>query len=191
MIENRNYPYLNILGININLVQIPDIVQYVSTWIENNDQGNYVVIANANDIIAAKNSVLVRDAINSSSLSVPDGFSLVLYARLIGQSLKRRAYGPDLMFEFLQLSEKKGYSHFFYGATEKTLGFLIKSLKEHFPNIKIAGTYAPPFRILSPEEDLEIIDVINKAKKSKALDRNLEIEIPNEIYEELTNIISK
>ncbi len=35
------------------------------------------------------------------------------------------------------------------------------------------------------------IEAINKAKKSKALDRNLEIEIPNEIYEELTNIISK
>jgi len=35
------------------------------------------------------------------------------------------------------------------------------------------------------------IEAINKAKKSKALDRNLEIEIPNEIYEELTNIISE
>ena len=35
------------------------------------------------------------------------------------------------------------------------------------------------------------IETINKAKKSKALDRNLEIEIPNEIYEELTNIISE
>jgi len=35
------------------------------------------------------------------------------------------------------------------------------------------------------------IETINKAKKSKALDRNLEIEIPNEIYEELTRIISE
>jgi len=35
------------------------------------------------------------------------------------------------------------------------------------------------------------IEAINKAKKSKALDRNLEIEIPNEIYEELTNIINE
>lgn len=35
------------------------------------------------------------------------------------------------------------------------------------------------------------IETINKAKKSKVLDRNLEIEIPNEIYEELTKIISE
>lgn len=35
------------------------------------------------------------------------------------------------------------------------------------------------------------IDTVNKAKKSKALDRNLEIEIPIDIYEELTKIISE
>lgn len=33
------------------------------------------------------------------------------------------------------------------------------------------------------------IDVINKAKKSKILDRRLEVEIPLSIYEELVNMI--
>lgn len=163
MIKNRDYPFLSIAGININLVQIPDIVKYLAVWIDDNDQGNYVVIANANDVIAAKKDIRVREAINSSSLSVPDGFSLVLYARFVGQSLKRRAYGPDLMLEFLKLSEVRGYSHFFYGATDKTLDLLLKNIKERFPAIQIAGTYAPPFRQLSQEEDLRVIDSINKS----------------------------
>lgn len=34
------------------------------------------------------------------------------------------------------------------------------------------------------------LEVLEKAKKSKALDRNLEVEVPNEIYEELSNIIN-
>lgn len=35
------------------------------------------------------------------------------------------------------------------------------------------------------------IDVLNKAIKSKALEHHLEIEIPENIYEELKNIIEK
>ena len=37
------------------------------------------------------------------------------------------------------------------------------------------------------KKDLEVLE---KAKKSKALDRHLEVEVPNEIYEELSNIIN-
>ena len=33
------------------------------------------------------------------------------------------------------------------------------------------------------------IDVINKAKKNKILDRRLEVDVPDSIYEELVNMI--
>ena len=33
------------------------------------------------------------------------------------------------------------------------------------------------------------IDVINRAKKNKILDRRLEVEVPDSIYEELVNMI--
>ena len=35
------------------------------------------------------------------------------------------------------------------------------------------------------------IDVVNKAKASKVLDRVLEVSIPDEIYDELMNIINR
>lgn len=35
------------------------------------------------------------------------------------------------------------------------------------------------------------IDVVNKAKTSKVLDRVLEVSIPDEIYDELMNIINR
>ena len=37
------------------------------------------------------------------------------------------------------------------------------------------------------KKDLEVLE---KAKKSKVLDRHLETEVPSEIYEELSNIIN-
>ena len=35
------------------------------------------------------------------------------------------------------------------------------------------------------------MDVLNKARKTKIIDKNLEITIPDNIYDELENIISK
>ena len=35
------------------------------------------------------------------------------------------------------------------------------------------------------------IDVINKARKSKILDRKLEVEVPDRIYDELLEVINK
>jgi len=37
-------------------------------------------------------------------------------------------------------------------------------LRERFPEIRIAGTYAPPFRPLTPEEVSEIIEKINSTR---------------------------
>jgi N-acetylglucosaminyldiphosphoundecaprenol N-acetyl-beta-D-mannosaminyltransferase len=68
------------------------------------------------------------------------------------------------MNEFLKFSEGKECSHFFYGATGWTLKLLIDNLKFRFPSLRIVGSYAPPFRSLSREEDAEIVDMINKAK---------------------------
>ncbi|MDP3013321.1 MAG: WecB/TagA/CpsF family glycosyltransferase [Candidatus Subteraquimicrobiales bacterium] len=135
----------------------------MASWISSHSHGYNIVVSNANDALLCKKDSKIKEAVNNSSLSVPDGISLVLLAKLKGYKLKKRVYGPDLMFEFLKLSEIKGYSHFFYGATEETLGLLIKNLKELFPGLKIAGTYSPPFKPLSKEEDAGVVNIINKA----------------------------
>ena len=67
------------------------------------------------------------------------------------------------MPEIFKLSEKAGYRHFFYGSTEKTLNLLKHNLMKEYPNLEIAGVYAPPFRQLTKEEDKEIIQKINEA----------------------------
>lgn len=160
---SRDNDYLDILGTRIDLVQIPGVVERISGWIENKEQGNYVVLANANDVVASQRDEKVRNATNGSSLTVPDGISLVLLARLKGYSLEKRVYGPDLVLEFLKLAELKGYSNFFYGSTPATLNLLANNLKYRFSKLKIAGMYSPPFRSLNGEEDKIINDIINNA----------------------------
>lgn len=66
------------------------------------------------------------------------------------------------MGEVFQISAEKGYRHYFYGSTEKTLKLLEEKLKENYPGMQIAGMYSPPFRPLTEEEDKKIIEKINE-----------------------------
>ena len=52
-------------------------------------------------------------------------------------------------------------SIFFYGGREGVAEKLKEKLKEKFPNIEVAGTYTPPFRPLTNDEEIEVRNLIN------------------------------
>jgi N-acetylglucosaminyldiphosphoundecaprenol N-acetyl-beta-D-mannosaminyltransferase len=161
---SENFDSIYLSGMRIDMVQIPQVVRIMQQWIEENKHGNYIVVSNAYDtIMNCKKEELLRAA-NNSSLTVPDGFSLVLFGRMRGYALQKRVYGPDLTLAFLEEAQDKGYSNFFYGSTEGTLQVLKKNLKKRFPGINIAGSYSPPFRELSIEEEKNIADDINRLR---------------------------
>lgn len=157
------YPYIKVLGMKVDMVQIPDVLNVMIRWISNKEIGNYVVISNANDAVLSKKNRTVKKAVNSSSLSVPDGKSLVLLGRLYGYKLKRRVYGPELMNEFCKLAAEKGYSNYFYGGSEGLPEKLKTKLIMKYPALNVVGTYSPPFRKLTEEEDKSIVEMINRA----------------------------
>lgn len=160
MSNNKSLP---ICGIRVDLVQICDVINMMDAWIINRSVGNYIVLSNSNGAVLSMNDLILKDAIAKSSLSVPDGASLILAARLYGQRLEKRVYGPDLLIEFLKSTHDKNYKHFFYGATEGTINRLTERLKQKFPYLKVSGTYAPPFRMLTKEEDSKVVELINNS----------------------------
>jgi len=152
---------IKICGIRVDMVQIPDVIRIMEEWIKKKEFGNYVVVANANDVVIGKKMSQVKVAMNESSLTVPDGISIVLASRFYGFKLKRRVYGAELMLEFLRRAQAEGYTNFFYGSTTETLNRLREKLINDFPRLNIKGVYSPPFRELSEEEDKAIIEMIN------------------------------
>lgn len=160
---NEKYNSINILGMRVDMVQIPDVLARMEEWIRDRTKCKYICISNANDAVLSKKDNRVREAVNSSALSVPDGISLILLGRFYGYNLKRRVYGPELMEEFCRLAENKGYINFFYGGAEGVPERMRDNLLRKFLGLKINGVYSPPFRRLSEEEDREIVNMINKA----------------------------
>jgi len=60
------------------------------------------------------------------------------------------------MFEYCRHGLQKGRKHFFYGGAEGIAELLKAKLTEQFPNLIVAGTYCPPFRKLTDEEEEDV-----------------------------------
>jgi len=64
----------------------------------------------------------------------------------------------------MEVANEMRYSSFFYGDTPQTLDALRSSLEREYPCHRIAGTYSPPFRPLTAEEDADVVKMINDAR---------------------------
>ncbi len=153
---------INILGVGVDELNLRLACQRIGQWIKDRRKG-YVCVAPVSTIVDCQEDKAYRDIVNSAAMVTPDGMPLVWIGWLKGHKNIERTYGPDLMFLACDQGQPLGYRHFFYGADEKTLCKLRKTLKERFPSINIAGMYAPPFLKKAGLEKKEVIDMINSA----------------------------
>ena len=135
----------------------------VVNWIESG-QNHYVNICTADTVVQCYDRPDMARIVVNAGMATTDGMPLVWMAKHFGCTDVSRVYGPDLMLELCALSEEKGYTHYFYGATDEVLDELRKNLLGKFPKLKIAGLYSPPFRPLTDEEKDEVSIRINEAK---------------------------
>ncbi len=153
----------HVLGVRVDAVQIPDVVALLQEWIARSGRSRYIAVTGMHGITEAQHDPQVRDALNTADLVVPDGMPLVWLGRLHGHALKRRVYGPELMLSFCQATVQRGYRHFFYGGAPGVPQQLADVFRQRFPGFRVVGTYSPPFRPLTPQEDEEITRLIRKA----------------------------
>ncbi|OFV95860.1 MAG: hypothetical protein A3F68_00945 [Acidobacteria bacterium RIFCSPLOWO2_12_FULL_54_10] len=161
---NKLTTYFRVLGIRVHAVQIPDVVQQMERWITEKEFGHFVTLTNVHSVIEAQQNDLFHETLLSADLSVPDGMPLVWVGRLRGHSLQRRVYGPDLLADFLRITAPKGYRHYFYGGAPGIADRMVEEMRKNIPELTVVGTYSPPFRPMTPEEDAAIVEKINQAK---------------------------
>ncbi len=152
----ERYP---VLATRIAATSIPDVLRQVEGWIERGEHRD-VHFCTTDTMLQCVDDPKMAELINAAGLAVPDGMPLVWLGR--HHRLKaERVYGPDLMLALCDYGQTRGYRHFFYGGTPEVLEQLEKKLLGRFPQLKIAGRYAPPFRCLTPAEEESVIAEVN------------------------------
>ena len=153
---------VNILGVGISTINMRDALQQMERWIITREQ-NYICVTTVHLLMEAQKDHTLKRIINSAGLITPDGMPLVWLGKLLGYSNMDRVYGPDIMLNFSALAARKGYTSFYYGGMPGVAQKLSEKLTERFPGLEVVGIYSPPFGSLTPEEDEEVINMINKA----------------------------
>lgn len=151
-----------ILGVNIAITNMQDTVKLITENIEEL-RGEFICLSNVHTTVISKSDDEYRKIQNSAFLALPDGSPLALIQRLRGYRGAEQVAGPDLMPALWKATERESISHYFYGSTPGTIEALKNKLKADYPDLKIAGMEAPPFRPLTQEEDFAAIERINSS----------------------------
>jgi len=93
--------------------------------------------------LAARNGRFAA-ALSAAHLSVPDGISVVLASRLLGQPIPERVTGGDLMERLCAEAARHGFSVFFLGGLPGAAISAAANLVRRYPALRVAGTYCPP-----------------------------------------------
>jgi len=150
----------NVLGVKVSAINMSIALETITKWIQEK-QHHYVTVTGVHGVMECQRDENLRAIHNNAGLVTPDGMPMVWINHLQGNKHVSRVYGPDLMLALCELSEKKNFKHFFYGGADGVPELLAEKLREKFPALEIVGTYSPPFRPLTEEEDQDIIQMID------------------------------
>jgi N-acetylglucosaminyldiphosphoundecaprenol N-acetyl-beta-D-mannosaminyltransferase len=154
---------VNVLGVGISAINMELALAAIAGALDRREKG-YICVTGVHGVSEAQADEGFRQILNRAFLCTPDGMPLVWVGRWQGRKEMGRVYGPDLMLAVLELSEKKGYRHFFYGGANGAAEALRERLGQRFPKLQIAGTYEPPFRPLNAEEQVALKKLIRDAR---------------------------
>lgn len=152
----------SVFGSPIDVISWREAVSRISDWAAARES-RYVCICNAHSVVTATDDAAFAAAVRRADMATPDGAPVAwLIGKQTGQA-QQRINGPDLMWRYLAEGAPHGGPVFLYGATEETLLILRTRMTAMFPELSIAGTYSPPFRLLTVEEDERVIEMVNSS----------------------------
>ncbi|MBC7451044.1 MAG: WecB/TagA/CpsF family glycosyltransferase [Cytophagales bacterium] len=131
------------------------------TSLAQQEKSSYVCVSNVHMLIEAYKDKTYSTIVNNADIATPDGMPLAKCIKYLYGINQDRVAGMDIMPSILKEAEAKSLSIYLYGSTDDVLELIVAKAKKEYPDLKIAGYCAPPFRILTAEEKQEIADKIN------------------------------
>jgi N-acetylglucosaminyldiphosphoundecaprenol N-acetyl-beta-D-mannosaminyltransferase len=162
MVEESSVPKERILSAQVSITDYKTACDRIFTWASTH-QSRYIIAANVHVVMTTYWDRSYRHIVNQAALVTPDGMPLVWALRWLGWSQATRVYGPDLMLHCCQRAAQEQVPIYLYGGTHTMLQKLQANLTNRFPALNIAGTHAPPFRKLTPDETTADIDRIHQS----------------------------
>ena len=129
---------IRILNTYIDNLSMRQTLQRIEQTILNNNKLHHSVV-NAGKIVEMQTDLRLKKSVNNCDLISADGQAVVWASRFLGQPLKERVAGIDLMENLAALACKKKFKIFFFGAKQDVVSKVIEKYKMKYSKDIIAG----------------------------------------------------
>jgi N-acetylglucosaminyldiphosphoundecaprenol N-acetyl-beta-D-mannosaminyltransferase len=156
-------PVARVLNVAIAALDMEEAIRRIAAELKAHRKG-YICMAGVHGIMETRRDPVLATIFARSRVTLPDGMPTVWIGRWQGHKQMQRVAGPDLMLEVFRRAEFASYTHFFYGGEPGVAEQLRKRFMCQFPWAQVVGTYTPPFRDLTREEERHLIEKIRKLR---------------------------
>src|SRR5215475_13467710 len=138
MSHSKGAERFEIAGIGVDNLSEAQTLGRIQCLIESGGHHYGAVVNAAKVSLARKDRELMR-ILKSADLVTADGMSVVWASRLLGQRLKGRVTGIDLMCRIVEQAERLGQSVYFLGAGRESVRGTAEWFASRCPRLIVAG----------------------------------------------------
>ncbi len=157
------HAHADVLGVDLSAINMNRAIELAESRIATGKSA-YICMTGVHGVMEAQSNAHLRGVLNGAFLNAPDGMPMSWVGWLQGHTQMDRVYGPDFMANMCRLSVSKKYRHYLYGGQPGVALALKTVLQTRFPGLQVVGTYTPPFRNLTPDEEASLMEDVWSAK---------------------------
>jgi N-acetylglucosaminyldiphosphoundecaprenol N-acetyl-beta-D-mannosaminyltransferase len=132
---------INILGVPVHDVTTAETLALIDQFVRE-QMPHQICTVNPEFIMLAQRDADFKRILTQSALNLPDGIGVVWAARRLGQPLRERVAGSDLVGLIADRAQRTGWRIFLLGAAEGVAQQAAAILRERYPQANIVGVYA-------------------------------------------------
>jgi N-acetylglucosaminyldiphosphoundecaprenol N-acetyl-beta-D-mannosaminyltransferase len=149
-----------ITGIRVDATSYADATERIMAWAAAGES-RYVCVSNIHAAVEASESPEFHKLMLEADLVTPDGMSLVRALHILGVKEATRVYGPTLTLHVCEQAAQRGVPVAVYGGREDAQAAFAAAMCQRFPGLRLVKMIAPPFRLLTAEEQAEEVRCLN------------------------------
>lgn len=125
---------------------------------------SYICFANVHMLMEAQQNTAFQRILDKADIVSPDGNPVAFLVKYLYKFRQERIAGMDILPRLLYEANRRKKKVFFLGSTQEVLNKIERRIENELPQLKVAGTYSPPFRKLKHKEEQQMLYKINSCK---------------------------
>jgi N-acetylglucosaminyldiphosphoundecaprenol N-acetyl-beta-D-mannosaminyltransferase len=149
---------IDFFHLKLTSASMQEIIERVDLTLQSKRGKILISSVNAAMTVISRDDSLITNAINGSDIVNIDGMSVYYSLRLLGLKVPGRVAGPDIFYNLVELSARRGYRPYFLGARPEVLEAMANRFKSEFAGLEIAGYHHGYYKDDETESIIKMID---------------------------------